>query len=207
VTATGSCLFAYVRILHVAHLGLKASREFFSGFMDSVFKAPMLFFDSTPTGRIMIRVRYCTCKFLVKIYIYLDVLFFLIFCPLNYTGLVRIEHLILRYPIYDDLSYLRDYRNSCHHSYHDHGYMASSGSSCSCYDHPALHSGDHLNSFSLNGATQAINENSGNDSEILHCIGEGARKDQRNYEGSHDEPRNRVHAGSDHHKGLQGVMG
>uniref|UniRef100_A0A0D9WDM8 ABC transporter C family member 13 n=1 Tax=Leersia perrieri TaxID=77586 RepID=A0A0D9WDM8_9ORYZ len=53
--ATLSCLFAYVRSLITAHFGLKASREFFSGFMDSVFKAPMLFFDSTPTGRIMTR--------------------------------------------------------------------------------------------------------------------------------------------------------
>uniref|UniRef100_A0ACD5U7C4 Uncharacterized protein n=1 Tax=Avena sativa TaxID=4498 RepID=A0ACD5U7C4_AVESA len=55
VMATLSCLFAYVRSLLAAHFGLKASREFFSGFMDSVFKAPMLFFDSTPTGRIMTR--------------------------------------------------------------------------------------------------------------------------------------------------------
>ncbi|TVU17083.1 hypothetical protein EJB05_33096, partial [Eragrostis curvula] len=53
--AIGSCLFAYVRSLLAAHFGLKASREFFSGFMDSVFKAPMLFFDSTPIGRIMTR--------------------------------------------------------------------------------------------------------------------------------------------------------
>uniref|UniRef100_A0A0D3G471 ABC transporter C family member 13 n=1 Tax=Oryza barthii TaxID=65489 RepID=A0A0D3G471_9ORYZ len=55
VMATVSCLFAYVRSLIAAHFGLKASREFFSGFMDSVFKAPMVFFDSTPTGRIMTR--------------------------------------------------------------------------------------------------------------------------------------------------------
>ncbi|KAM0903478.1 hypothetical protein ACQ4PT_018686 [Festuca glaucescens] len=55
VMATVSCIFAYVRSLLAAHFGLKASREFFSGFMDSVFKAPMLFFDSTPTGRIMTR--------------------------------------------------------------------------------------------------------------------------------------------------------
>ncbi|KAJ1262043.1 hypothetical protein BS78_09G077000 [Paspalum vaginatum] len=55
VMATASCLFAYIRSLLAAHFGLKASKEFFSGFMDSVFKAPMLFFDSTPTGRIMTR--------------------------------------------------------------------------------------------------------------------------------------------------------
>ncbi|CAN6345532.1 unnamed protein product [Urochloa humidicola] len=55
VMATASCLFAYIRSLLAAHFGLKASRKFFSGFMDSVFKAPMLFFDSTPIGRIMTR--------------------------------------------------------------------------------------------------------------------------------------------------------
>ncbi|KAJ4767941.1 ABC transporter C family member 8 [Rhynchospora pubera] len=53
--STLSCLFAYIRSLLAAHLGLKASREFFKGFMDSIFGAPMLFFDSTPTGRIMTR--------------------------------------------------------------------------------------------------------------------------------------------------------
>uniref|UniRef100_J3M4P3 ABC transporter C family member 13 n=1 Tax=Oryza brachyantha TaxID=4533 RepID=J3M4P3_ORYBR len=53
--ATVSCLFAYVRSLIAAYFGLKASKEFFTGFMDSMFKAPMLFFDSTPTGRIMTR--------------------------------------------------------------------------------------------------------------------------------------------------------
>lgn len=58
VMATASCLFAYIRSLLAAHFGLKASRKFFSGLMDSVFKAPMLFFDSTPIGRIMTRVKY-----------------------------------------------------------------------------------------------------------------------------------------------------
>jgi ATP-binding cassette, subfamily C (CFTR/MRP), member 1 len=54
--STFSCLFAYIRSLVAANLGLKASREFFKGFMNSVFGAPMLFFDSTPSGRIMTRV-------------------------------------------------------------------------------------------------------------------------------------------------------
>ncbi|XP_072965650.1 ABC transporter C family member 8-like isoform X1 [Typha angustifolia] len=55
ITSATSCLLAYIRSLLAAHLGLKASKAFFSGFMDSVFKAPMLFFDSTPTGRILTR--------------------------------------------------------------------------------------------------------------------------------------------------------
>lgn len=52
-----SCCFVCVRSWIAAKLGLKASKEFFSAFMDSVFRAPMLFFDSTPVGRILTRVR------------------------------------------------------------------------------------------------------------------------------------------------------
>lgn len=52
-----SCSFTYFRSYFAAHLGLRASRAFFTGLMDSVFKAPMLFFDSTPVGRILTRVR------------------------------------------------------------------------------------------------------------------------------------------------------
>nr|CAB3470682.1 unnamed protein product [Digitaria exilis] len=50
-----SCVFAYFRSYFAAILGLKASKAFFSGLMDSVFKAPMSFFDSTPVGRILTR--------------------------------------------------------------------------------------------------------------------------------------------------------
>ncbi|XP_039118927.1 ABC transporter C family member 8-like [Dioscorea cayenensis subsp. rotundata] len=50
-----SCCFVCVRSWIAAKLGLKASKEFFSAFMDSVFRAPMLFFDSTPVGRILTR--------------------------------------------------------------------------------------------------------------------------------------------------------
>lgn len=56
-----SCVFVCVRSLLTAHLGLRASKEFFSGFMDSVFKAPMLFFDSTPIGRILTRASSDLC--------------------------------------------------------------------------------------------------------------------------------------------------
>ncbi|GFP82780.1 ABC transporter c family member 8 [Phtheirospermum japonicum] len=35
--------------------GLKASEAFFSGFISSIFNAPMIFFDSTPVGRILTR--------------------------------------------------------------------------------------------------------------------------------------------------------
>lgn len=58
VFSMGSCGVAYFRSYYAAQLGLKASRAFFDGFMDSVFKAPMVFFDSTPVGRILTRVRF-----------------------------------------------------------------------------------------------------------------------------------------------------
>lgn len=53
-----SIVFVYLRSYFAAHLGLKASKAFFSAFTDSIFNAPMLFFDSTPVGRIFTRVRF-----------------------------------------------------------------------------------------------------------------------------------------------------
>lgn len=53
--STLSSFFVYLRSLFPALLGLKASKAFFSGFTDSIFSAPMLFFDSTPVGRILTR--------------------------------------------------------------------------------------------------------------------------------------------------------
>ncbi|KAL2462581.1 ABC transporter C family member 8 [Forsythia ovata] len=50
-----SAVFVYLRSLFVVLLGLKASQAFFSGFTNSIFNAPMLFFDSTPVGRILTR--------------------------------------------------------------------------------------------------------------------------------------------------------
>lgn len=51
-----SAVFVYLRSFFSAHLGLRASKAFFSGFNEAIFKAPMLFFDSTPVGRILTRV-------------------------------------------------------------------------------------------------------------------------------------------------------
>ncbi|CAK7356839.1 unnamed protein product [Dovyalis caffra] len=48
--------FVYLRSLFSALLGLKASKAFFSGINESLFKAPMRFYDSTPVGRIYTRV-------------------------------------------------------------------------------------------------------------------------------------------------------
>ncbi|XP_015866661.3 ABC transporter C family member 8-like [Ziziphus jujuba] len=47
--------FVYLRSLFGARLGLNASKAFFTGFTNAIFKAPMLFFDSTPVGRILTR--------------------------------------------------------------------------------------------------------------------------------------------------------
>lgn len=55
--SASSAVFIYLRSYYTALLGLKASKAYFSNFMNSVFKAPMLFFDSTPVGRILTRVR------------------------------------------------------------------------------------------------------------------------------------------------------
>lgn len=53
-----STLFVYLRSIFAALLGLKASKAFFSGFTNSIFNAPMQFFDSTPVGRILTRVTF-----------------------------------------------------------------------------------------------------------------------------------------------------
>ncbi|GAU27411.1 hypothetical protein TSUD_356470, partial [Trifolium subterraneum] len=50
-----SAAFVYVRSYLTALLGLKASTAFFSSFTKAIFNAPMLFFDSTPVGRILTR--------------------------------------------------------------------------------------------------------------------------------------------------------
>ena len=54
----GGTVFAFLRTSIGAHLGLKASTAFFLSFTTSIFNAPMLFFDSTPVGRILTRVRF-----------------------------------------------------------------------------------------------------------------------------------------------------
>ncbi|KAK6264215.1 hypothetical protein SCA6_019649 [Theobroma cacao] len=53
--STLSAVFVHLRFMYAAHLGLKASKAFFYGFTNAIFKAPMLFFDSTPVGRILTR--------------------------------------------------------------------------------------------------------------------------------------------------------
>lgn len=57
-----SIVFVYLRSVLATNLGLKASKAFFSSFTSAIFNAPMLFFDSTPVGRILTRVRFHSSK-------------------------------------------------------------------------------------------------------------------------------------------------
>lgn len=50
-------LFLLLRSYAVVMLGIKTSKSIFSKLMTSIFRAPMSYFDSTPLGRILSRVR------------------------------------------------------------------------------------------------------------------------------------------------------
>ena len=60
--STTSIFFVFLRSFFATLLGLKASKSFFSKFTDSISNAPMVFFDSTPVGRILTRVRVYLAK-------------------------------------------------------------------------------------------------------------------------------------------------
>lgn len=50
-----SCLFVSARALLITFLGLKTAQSFFNQILDSILHAPMSFFDTTPSGRILNR--------------------------------------------------------------------------------------------------------------------------------------------------------
>jgi ABC-type multidrug transport system fused ATPase/permease subunit len=52
----GSTIFVIIRSLLVELVGLLAAQKYFKGMVRCIFHAPMSFFDSTPTGRILNRV-------------------------------------------------------------------------------------------------------------------------------------------------------
>ena len=59
--SVASAVFVHLRSTFNIWLGLKASKAFFYDMTRKIFKAPMSFFDSTPTGRILSRVCIIDC--------------------------------------------------------------------------------------------------------------------------------------------------
>lgn len=57
IMSLGSAFCVLVRAMLVAIVGLLTSQKLFEGMLHSLLRAPMSFFDSTPTGRILNRVR------------------------------------------------------------------------------------------------------------------------------------------------------
>ena len=56
VLAVISCLLIGARAVYIAFLGLKTAQSFFNRILNSILHAPMSFFDTTPSGRILSRV-------------------------------------------------------------------------------------------------------------------------------------------------------
>lgn len=51
-----SCIVVLIRAYYVTFLGLKTAQSFFDQIIHSILHAPMSFFDTTPSGRILTRV-------------------------------------------------------------------------------------------------------------------------------------------------------
>ncbi|XP_059646878.1 ABC transporter C family member 14-like [Cornus florida] len=56
IIAAVSCVFVVIRSFLVIFLGLKTAQSFFNKLLNSILHAPMSFFDTTPSGRILSRV-------------------------------------------------------------------------------------------------------------------------------------------------------
>lgn len=56
IIGTISCVFVVIRAFFVTFLGLKTAQSFFRQILYSILHAPMSFFDTTPSGRILSRV-------------------------------------------------------------------------------------------------------------------------------------------------------
>lgn len=63
IIALIACAFVAVRSVLVSFLGLKTAQCFFNQILDSILHAPMSFFDTTPSGRVLSRVRLLTFDF------------------------------------------------------------------------------------------------------------------------------------------------
>ncbi|VAH25240.1 unnamed protein product [Triticum turgidum subsp. durum] len=53
---SASVVFQFISLLFIAFLGLKSAQAFFGKMFNSILRAPMSFFDTTPSGRILSRV-------------------------------------------------------------------------------------------------------------------------------------------------------
>lgn len=53
----GTWLCVFARTILIILLGVKTTQEFYLQMLRSIFRAPMAFFDTTPSGRILSRVR------------------------------------------------------------------------------------------------------------------------------------------------------
>lgn len=62
IIAALSCVVVMARSILFTYWGLKTSQSFFSGMLQSILHAPMSFFDTTPSGRILSRVSF-NCSF------------------------------------------------------------------------------------------------------------------------------------------------
>lgn len=60
IIAAGSFVLILIRIFLLTFMGLKTSQIFFKGILHSILHAPMSFFDTTPSGRILSRVTFST---------------------------------------------------------------------------------------------------------------------------------------------------
>lgn len=56
--AVVACIVLIGRAFMYTYLGLKTSQSFFVGMLQSILRAPMSFFDTTPSGRILSRVSF-----------------------------------------------------------------------------------------------------------------------------------------------------
>ena len=54
----GGWVFSLVRAVLMAYFSLNTTQSFYFSMLNSIFRAPMSFFDTTPTGRILTRVSF-----------------------------------------------------------------------------------------------------------------------------------------------------
>ena len=83
VIGLASVLFLLGRTLSTVALGLRSSESLFSELLDSLFHAPMSFYDSTPLGRILSRVGIVNVSKMSMSYCLISKTNVSIVCPFN----------------------------------------------------------------------------------------------------------------------------